>query len=186
MKAPSILLLVVLTAASLCAQPREGKNKELSLSGSYQTYSSGTSAKSGGALLISPRLGFFVKGGLEIEPELLALFASRGSPVYMLNGNISYNFISENKGVPFLLVGYGVSNTVPMFNVPMLIMDFSVGVLNFGGGVKIFVTEDVALRVEYRYQSFNGEEKTYSGSYSYTQKIDIRSHTVQFGFSFLL
>jgi len=181
------LLAALVPAAQ--AQPREGKTRELSVSGSYQRYSSGSSSSSS-AFLISPRLGIFVHRGFEIEPEVLLMFAT-GATVYVLNGNVSYNFVGEGKAVPFLLLGYGIANTVPLFNIPTTKVEYSVGVLNVGAGVKAFLTEDIALRFEYRYQNFSGDGGTtnysFSGySYSITRKIDVRLHTVQFGLSVLL
>ena len=150
MKTFQFIVISALATMSLFAQPREGKTKELGLSGSYQNYSSGSSSGSTGAFLVSPRLGFYVVEGLEIEPELLFLISSGSDPVYILNGNVSYNFISEGKGVPFILIGYGLANTVPFFNVPTTKTDFRVDVLNAGGGVKAFLKEDIAVRIEYR------------------------------------
>lgn len=186
MKLWSLITLVLVTASSVIAQPREGKRFELSLSGSYQNYSTGSSSESTGAFLLSPRLGIFALEGLEIEPELLAMVVSGSEPTYMLNANVSYNVLSLGKGVPFLLIGYGVANTVPMFNVPFGRYDFSMGVFNIGAGVKAFVTQDIALRIEYRYQSFSGEHSTDYGPFSYTSKVETRIHSVQFGFSVLL
>jgi opacity protein-like surface antigen len=187
MKTLQFIMIIVLTTTSLLAQPREGKKKELSISGSFQNFSSGSSSNSSAALHTSVRLGFFVKGGLELEPEVLLMISSGADPVYVLNGNVSYNFISAGKGVPFLLVGYGFANTVPFLNIPFMKTDFGIGVLNIGGGMKGFLSEDVALRFEYRYQRFTGQGRTIGyGYYSYTQKIDTRIHTVQFGFSVLL
>lgn len=187
MKIARLMVIIVLTATTVHAQPREGKTRELSLSGSYQNYSSGNSSGSSGAFFISPRLGFFVLEGLELEPEILLLLSSGSVPAYLLNGNISYNFISAGKSVPFVLLGYGIANTVPLFNVPFLSTDFGVGVLNAGAGVKIFLKENIALRVEYRYQKFSGEGSTgIIGFFTYTQRVDTRIHTVQFGLSVLL
>lgn len=187
MKPLQLILITALAATSLLAQPREGRNKELGLSGSYQNYSSGSGSGSSGALLVSPRLGFYIAGGLELEAEILALFSSGIDPVYMLNGNVSYNFLSAGRGVPFLLLGYGVANTVPFFNVPITRTDFAVNVLNIGGGVKAFLSDDIALRVEYRYQKFTGQGSTTNyGFYSFAEKIDTSIHTVQFGFTVLL
>jgi len=187
MKLFQYAVIIIVIATSLFAQPSESRNRELSFSGSYQNYSSGSGSGSTGALLLSSRLGFFVYEGLELEPELLFMIASGTDPVYMLNGNVSYNFISENKTTPFLLLGYGLANTVPYFGVPMMRSEFKVGVLNIGLGVKIFLKEDIAIRVEYRFQKFYGENETtaYYG-YSYTQKVDTRIHSVQFGLSILL
>ena len=187
MKALCGFIIFAVTATSVFAQPREGKNKELSISGSYQNYSSGGGSGSSGAFLISPRFGFFVVEGLELEPEALFMVASGSDPVYMLNGNISYNFTHSWTTVPFVLAGYGIANTIPFFNVPLSKMDFTVGVLNLGAGTKIFFSENVAVRVEYRYQNLKGENtRNYGGLFTYTEKLDMRIHTIQFGFSVLL
>jgi opacity protein-like surface antigen len=135
---------------------------------------------------LSPRLGFFVNKGLEIEPEILFMVGSGADPVYMLNDNISYNFISKGKVVPFLLAGYGLANTVPFFNLPLFRTDFTVGVLNLGIGIKSFLTDDIAIRVEYRYQNFTGQKEITNSYYSYTEKVNTRIHSVQFGISILL
>jgi hypothetical protein len=187
MKTLSFMMIIALAASIAPAQPREGKNMELSLSGSFQNYSSGSSSGGSSAFLISPRLGFFVVNGLEIEPEALLMLASGSDPVYVITANVSYNLISSNKGVPFILIGYGRANTVPFFNVPFMHADFGVGVVNVGAGVKIFLSEDIALRIEYRFQNFYGEgEPTTYASYSFTEKVDTRIHMVQFGLSVLL
>jgi opacity protein-like surface antigen len=179
--------MIIIITTSLYAQPNESRNKELSLSGSYQNYSSGGSSGSTGAFLLSPRMGFYVHEGLELEPEFLLMLSSGSDATYMFNGNVSYNFLSEGKAVPFLLAGYGLANTVPFFNIPITKINFGVGVLNFGGGVKMFLKEDIAIRVEYRFQKFSGEGETiHSGYYSYTQKVDTRIHSVQFGLCILL
>jgi len=187
MKTLPFIMTLALAACASPAQPRDGRDKELSLSGSFQSYSSGGSSGSSSAFLISPRFGFFVVEGLELEPEALLMLASGSDPVYVVNANVSYNFVASKQRVPFLLIGYGRANTVPFFNVPIRQMGFGVGVFNVGAGVKIYLSQDIALRIEYRFQRFYGEgEPTTSADYSFTERIDTRIHMVQFGFSVLL
>ena len=65
--------------------------------------------------------------------------------------------------------------------------DFGIGVVNLGAGLKAYLTEDIALRIEYRFQKFNGESVvTGPASFSYTDKVDTRIHMLQFGLSVLL
>jgi hypothetical protein len=182
------LMILMLTAASPSfGQPREGREFEMSLSGSYQHVSSGSGSSGTGAFLVSPRVGYFVLKGLELEPEIVCMLTSVNDPVYMFNGNISYNFISEKRGVPFVLVGYGIANTIPFFGVPFTRTSFMINVLNVGVGLKVFLHDDVAIRVEYRFQAFNGEgEESSYGYYSYSHKVETQVHSVQFGFSVLL
>jgi opacity protein-like surface antigen len=68
----------------------------------------------------------------------------------MINANLSYNFISERKSFPFVLIGYGLSNSLPTFNLPILNTGLTAGVFNAGGGVEAFIADNVAIRVEYR------------------------------------
>lgn len=187
MKLFRFFVIIIVASTTLLAQSSKTDKTEWGFSGSYQKYSTSGSSSSSGAVLISTRLGFFVYEGLEVEPELLGMLSSGSDPVYMFNGNVSYNFNTTGMEVPFLLVGYGLANTVPFFNVPFTRTDFGVGVLNLGAGMKMFLKEDIALRVEYRFQKFTGEgETTAYGSYSYTQKVDTRIHTVQIGISIFL
>ena len=185
MKYSHIIALVLFSAASLLAQLPEGKNKEFSFSGSYQDYSSGSGSSSSGSILMSPRIGFFVLKGLEIEPEAVVMVSSGSEPAYMLNGNVSYNFGPIRKSMPFLLIGYGVGNTVPFFNVPFTRVDYSINVLNVGFGMKSFVTEDIAFRLEFRYQKLSGQGSTVNYGY-YSSKVDMKIRTIQFGFSYFL
>ena len=187
MKYFQFIVVVTLSTTSLLAQLPEGKNKELSFSGSYQDYSSASGFSNSGSILLSPRIGIFVLKGLEIEPEALLMVSSGSEPVYMLNGNVSYNFNPIRKSMPFLLIGYGISNTFPFFNVPVTRVDYSVNVLNVGFGMKSFVSDDIAIRLEFRYQKFSGQGSTVNyGYYSYTSKIDMKIRTIQFGFSYFL
>ena len=187
MKTLLVAITIVLGICQLPAQPREGKNKELSLSGGLQNTSGGNGSGSSTSFLISPRLGFFVYEGLEFEPEVVLLLASGGDPVYIANANVAYNFLASRKGTPFLLLGYGRANTIPYLNVPIARTDFGINVFNLGAGVKIFLNPDTALRLEYRFQKFfgTGETSTF-GIYSFTEEVDARIQTVQFGFSILL
>ena len=188
MKTMAMLLIFLPASAQLLAQPDSGKTIELSLSGSFQSYSMSGSSSSSTAILLSPRIGFLVVQGLEIEPELSILLPSAGDAAYVLNGNICYNFDLTGKARPFVLAGYGISNAVPVFNIPMFQTSKStLGVLNIGLGMKVFITPDVALRCEYRFQEFTGEESFgYGDIYNFTSKIDTRIHTVEFGFTILL
>ncbi len=186
MKLIAFLFTVALASSISFGQVNWDKTRELSLTASYQNRSSGNSSGSTSSLLVSPRLGFFVVKGLELEPELLFMISTGSDPIYAVNGLASYNFISEKGTIPFVLVGYGIANTVPFFNVPFIGTSFRVGVLNLGFGIKARLSEDVWLRIEYRYQRYSGTGSVnpYIG-YSYTQSIDSRINTVQFGLSYL-
>ena len=186
MNKSAFLIGAILVALNVSAQPREGKRVELGISGAYQNYSSGSSSSSSSAFLISPRVGMYIVEGFAFEPEITLLMTTGNDPAYVLNGNFAYSFLQTGKGIPFILLGYGIANSVPLFNLPLATPGFTVGVLNLGAGVKAYLVEDVALRIEYRYQNFSGEARRDYGFYSYTQKVDTRIHSVQFGLSVLL
>jgi opacity protein-like surface antigen len=187
MKMFQIALLSILATMTLSSQPREGNNIELGLSGSYQNRSLGSNTETVGSLIVNPRVGFYVFKGLEFEHEMVFMFFSGSTTAYNINGNISYNFISTSNTVPFLLVGYGLANTIPYFNVPLSTIDFGVNVLNLGGGLKVFLNDNVAVRIEYRFQKFSGQhENTFYSWYPFTETVDSRIHTIQFGLSVLL
>ncbi len=187
MKNAIVVVLVVLcceisssqTPDTLQPPHRRGKT-QLSISLSLQSFSV-MSSNSSTSFLVSPRVGLFVSEALQIEPEGVLLL-STGDPAYMLNGNLVYNFPGAQNSVPFLLAGYGIANSIPFFNVPFYSLKMMVGVLNLGVGMKFFLAENVALRAEYRFQSFTGEDQTQSYlGYSYTQKTEARLHSFQFG-----
>jgi len=94
----------------------------------------------------------------------------------MFNGNVSYNIIIDKRSIPFVLIGYGLTNTFPLITLPLMEKDFNVGVLNVGLGVKIFLEKGPALRIEYRYQKFSS---------SYPQ-VEARIYTLQYGLIILL
>jgi hypothetical protein len=174
---------------SALAQPDDSRRVELSLSATFQSMKLDPDQESSDALLLLPRVGVFVVEGLEIEPEILFMSRSRYVPLYALNGNISYNFLKLDKSVPFVLAGYGVANSIPYFHVPYFETPFTVGVLNLGGGLKAFIRENIAIRVEYRYQRYQGEEQRdgfLPFSRPYTQKVEVVMHLAQFGLSVLL
>jgi opacity protein-like surface antigen len=183
----SAIIAIVFSAPSF-SQIKEGKNNELSISGSFQSISSDRSSRSQSAILISPRLGWFVAGGLEIEPEAIVMVGSGAGLSYVLNANVAYNFAGGSNGVPFFLAGYGYANTVPVFGIPATSPDYGLGVLNLGAGMKIFLAEVVAVRLEYRFQQYSGSGETqyYGSGYSSTPETDMTFHIVQFGFSVLL
>ena len=72
--------------------------------------------------------------------------------------NLAYNFdIPESNVIPFVLAGYGFGNAIPLFNSLVIRQTdgFEMSHLNLGFGLKTLLNEWVALRVEYRFQSFS-------------------------------
>jgi opacity protein-like surface antigen len=190
MKSHAILFTLLFTGFTVHAQLSHG-DVETSFSLALQSMSSGGSSSSGGStstnLLLSARIGFFPMDRFEIEPEFTVLKAENVNALYLFNANLVYNFeLATGKAHPFLLAGYGISNSFPLFDILGVNFDTTIGVLNLGAGMKVFVANNVAVRFEYRYQKFTGSKSGPSYAYSYTYTIDMNSHTVHVGFSIVL
>jgi opacity protein-like surface antigen len=187
MKQYMVLALVLIASAAL-AQPPGGRKFELGLSGGYENYSTGSSGSSTSLFIASPRFGYFLYEGLEIEGELMAAFPSVGDAAYQISGNLSYNFPMQSHALGFILAGYGVGNTIPMFGVPGLSYGSgsALHVLNLGAGLKVLAAENVAIRVEGRYRKYGGTRQAYYGTIAYPEvdsTIDMRIFSVMFGLS---
>jgi hypothetical protein len=171
-----VVMLAMLTRSSSYSQSdtvdeTRGRKTELSFSLSIQSFpdGGGSSHTSG---LIAFRGGFFVYEGPSVEPEFVALFGGDG---VMANGNLVYNFFANTMNVPYVLAGYGLANTIPTHNVPAVRLSMTRGVLNLGAGVKMFIADNVGIRVEYRFQNF------VDGGVFSSQRVDQQLHTLQFG-----
>ncbi|HXX62444.1 MAG TPA: outer membrane beta-barrel protein [Bacteroidota bacterium] len=190
MKAVSALVTFALISSSALSQSFPDKRVELSFSGGLQSFSSG-SGSSSTLFLLTPRVGYFALGGLEVEGEGTFAFAGGSNPAYMLNGLLSYNFPAQGRARVFILAGYGVANSVPTFNVPLLSYNLAtLGVLNVGGGLKALLADNVAVRAEYRYQRFTGTQNLTMVDFMIypldSEKIDVNLSSVLIGFSILL
>lgn len=197
----NILAVVCLVFACepLYSQTQQGA-WELSLSGNFGSVS-GSSETSGsfgtskseseaeGYLSLAIRPGFYIIDGLAVEPEILWTALEGVPPIFSLSGNLAYNFsIPQSHITPFVLIGYGTGNAIPLFQRLFFKSseELDISVLNIGAGLKIFVAEQIALRIEYRYQRYSQEETFGSGSFSSTTKSIQNFHNVFFGFSIFL
>ena len=173
------VLSTVLGSVAFC---QIGKGSwEMSLAatfGSVSTSTDGIDGESTSLLSVAFRPGYYVIDGLSIEPELFWTAIEDERPMFSLAANASYTFsTSDAKVAPFLLVGFGIGNGIPIFQRLIFrssdVMDISV--LNAGAGVKYFVTSDIGLRAEYRYQRYSGEVESSTTTSNW--------HTILFGFS---
>lgn len=140
-------------------------------------------------MTLALRYGVFIYRGLEFEPEIHWTSLEDIKPALSLHGNLAYNFNvpqSQDKPrvMPFVLAGYGIGNAVP-FSLSLCAPSsdsWNIGVLNLGAGLKAFVTENAALRVEYRYQRY-----AWSEEYGYSKTENTEAfHNIFFGFSVFL
>ncbi len=185
--------------ASLYAQTKQGA-WELSLSGNIGSVSTSTKSEGSfgrfeskgeaqGFLALTARPGFYIIDGLVLEPEILWTAVEGTEPSLSLSGNLAYNFtVPKSRVTPFVLIGYGTGNAVPFLQRLLFRSsdELNISLLNLGAGVKIFVTERVALRTEYRFQRFSREETFGSGSFQGTLKEVNKFHHLFFGFSVFL
>jgi hypothetical protein len=179
-----LMLIGLCTAASLSAQPNGSKGTELGFSGSFDTYRLGSHAQNMLTFFLSQRAGFFIENSFELEPEFMLMLGSKTDPVYMLSGNVSYNLVANSTCLPFVLLGYGITNKVPLFNPTYANNDFTTGVFNAGIGVKVFPAEDTAIRIEYRYQFFTGESAPIEYSCtSISSHTEVRIYSIHIGLS---
>ena len=81
----------------------------------------------------------------ETKPQ----FGSKETDLYRYGVDILYNFMPDNNLVPFIAIGGGGTN----FNTPHTpgAESHYAGLVDYGGGVKYFVTPDIALRADVRH-----------------------------------
>ena len=190
-----LITILVLFFNVLHGQTRKGV-WELSISGylgtikqSYEwssRYGSGTSeGEAKGYILLAFRPGYYITEEFMIEPEILWTAHEDLPPSFAISANLAYNINIPDKHItPFVLVGYGIGNGIPITH--RLIYRSSdkldINVLNLGAGLKIFVSEPIAIRIEYRYQSYSHEDS----EDSYTSESTTTYNTIMFGFSVFL
>ncbi len=103
------------------------------------------------------RFGWFVWKGLEIEPEIMLsipLSPDAGDETsYVVIGNVTYNFKTSGKLVPFVGGGAGVGNGFPTGG---FVMRKGQTVTTFDGllGVKYILNDYFGVRAEYRFNRF--------------------------------
>jgi hypothetical protein len=197
MKATIISMFIVFFSVSsvVNAQTKQGK-WELSLSGyagsikesykvtsPYGHYDDEGEAQSYILLALCP--GYYFSNAIEFEPEILWTAQEDVPPAFALSANIAYNFnIPDSKVMPFFLIGYGIANGIPLTQrlIGRSSDKMDIGFFSIGAGLKIFIAEPVALRIEYRYQSFKRE--TSNSGFSSERTTTIQNFLL--GFSFLL
>ena len=153
----------------------EKGDHELSIGASYMSRSYENSDESWTAFNFPVRYGFFVTRIFQIEPELLYSKYKDNDTGLIFSCNLAFNMnasASPAHNIPFLYAGMGYSNTVIFFPnfANAGVQDKNWTILNLGAGLKMFLTESVALRFEYRFQKFYGD-------------TDMTFHTILLGFS---
>lgn len=159
-------VLIILVAVQVASAQIEKGDKELSIAASFMSVKS-EHDDADFIVNIPIRLGFFATPNVEVEPEFLFTKWEEEDVGFVLSGNVAYNYVMsdpESKTVPFLFAGFGYSNALiylPNFVWPSW-GDESWTVMNVGGGFKFFMAKQAALRCEYRFQKFFGEDSDFT------------------------
>lgn len=156
-----VILFVFIFVEGIFAQPVQGKKFEFSTSASFWNIKYKDEVDSTTMFNLSLRLGLFIYKGFEIEPELFLTIPEDGEDTGCLFlGNLTYNFNVSGKVVPFLLAGVGYGNGLRFFS---WVWDIDEGItaLNFGGGIKYIIGNSAAIRIEYRFTKYSGEDDWY-------------------------
>jgi hypothetical protein len=191
-----VFAALVMVTAYAKAQFKQG-DVELSFSGGLDSWSNSstssgsTHSDSRNLAILSVVPGFYVIDGLSLEAELGLFAEEKAKPAEFLLGNISYTYpIPESRVALFGRVGYGFSNAwqlpVPLGTVLRVSNDFDVGVFNAGAGVKILVSQGVALRAELNYKSHSWTTEYHSYYYSSKTEYTYSNTGLLLGFSILI
>ncbi len=193
---------VILLLLNICVYSQINGNRfELSFSGTFgevkassestsSTYGYTSEGEFNFYFFSNIRFGYLLNTNFEIEPEIQILLLKHIDPSYSINANMVYNIDNDSSKIkPFLLLGYGIGNAVPAYGSLFSFADyignnFSVHQFNAGLGMKIFVTNNIAIRSEYRFQqySYKKEYSNVNTTTSYTYYF----HQLLFGVSYFL
>jgi len=161
-----------------------------SMSSSYESTGGGQthsgSSEAQGYFALDFRVGGYPADGFSIEPEVYMLAVENESPAFNFGANLAYTFdIQESIIKPFVIAGYGIGNGAPIMQrlLGRSSDKLDIPVLRVGGGIKVFVSKSVALKMEYRYERYSQEKTTTIYTYSYTTNSTANYHNVLFGFS---
>lgn len=153
MRKGSILLLGIVVSLALAnaasAQPEKGQ-RELSFAAAFMAVNE-EEGETNTAFNLSGRVGYYMTNRFEFEPEMILSKYEDEDPGFVLSANFLYNVSSPGASrlSPFLLAGFGWSNSLPLFNqMNFGDADRNYTVLNLGMGIKTFLGEWSALRFE--------------------------------------
>ena len=188
-----ILVLIAIGALSVSMPQAQvpGGPVELSIGGSLQAVV--FEEETVHLMSIPMRVGVFLNPevSLELEGILTGLdeeLAEETTWGYVVTGSLAYHILISGQVRPFVLAGYGFSDSWPLAGVLASgdFEDTTLGVLNLGAGVKAMVGERAALRVEYRMQKFSGTYELPDFVGGGDTDIDFTIHSTMFGVSLFL
>jgi hypothetical protein len=152
----AVVVLACGTAAR-AEEPLLHKGKvELSTAATLSVLSDRVEDQSTTIITVPVRAGYFITRNLALEGELALSHISYDSDSttgVLFQGFAVYHLNPDPKSpvVPFLLVGGGLGNGVDSVNGVIFVTDVTTTLLSAGAGIKGFVGERAALRLEYRF-----------------------------------
>lgn len=158
---------------------------------STYTYSSDHSSRDF-LFLFCASIGYYFIDGLSFEPELEINLISYDEISVTTLANLTYNIkTSSNKVIPYIKLGYGLSNYITNYNYYGGPSDNSLDtkVFNAAAGIKLVHNPGLVMRLELNYKSYsNANSYSYSNSYSQTSietEWGIDALSIAFGYSIL-
>lgn len=158
----SVCCILILAVETLYAQIEKG-DKEFSVAASFMARKAENQEEFATVFNVPIRFGIFATKTIEFEPELLFSKFKEEDTGYVFSANLVYHFNSghpQQRTVPYIFGGLGVSNTFLFLSNTLYPERYGdhFTVLNLGAGIKQFISKDVALRMEYRFQDFMGND----------------------------
>lgn len=133
------------------------------------------------AIQLPLRVGYFITDRIGLEGEILLSHLDSGdedaSTGFIGSASLVFHFSPKARTTAFLLVGGGAGNAVE-FATLAVDTERTVTALQAGLGLKTFLGHRAALRVEYRFTHYSGDEPEL-----FSPPTDLDSHKLLFGFS---
>ncbi len=128
-----------------------------------------TSSNDGQYGVIYTRFGYFLSDAISIEPELSLTVNDATAPVFVGALHASLHYLIEEKLGVFFSGGTGLGNSLPVGQTVVFKQteDADVKTFIFGGGIKYYLTQDIAFRNELRYQIWNWKMEYEDYDYDY-------------------
>jgi opacity protein-like surface antigen len=127
------------------------------------------------------RVGYFITDRIGLEGEILLSHLDSGdedaSTGFVGSASFAFHFSPKARTTVFLLAGGGAGNGVELATLAAD-TDTTVTTLHAGLGLKTFLGHRAALRVEYRFTHYSGDEPEL-----FSPSTDLDSHKLLFGFS---
>jgi opacity protein-like surface antigen len=179
------LSVLALGLSRLSAEEPTGVHKgsvELSSAASFSfSQESGDGNDDLTAIQLPLRVGYLITDRIGLEGEILLSHLDFGdddpATGFVGSASLAFHFSPKARTTVFLLAGGGAGNAVE-FATLAADSDTTVTTLHAGLGLKTFLGRRAALRVEYRFTHYSGDEPDL-----FSPAVDLNSHKLLIGFS---